>query len=63
LSQEELAKKINKSRTYITDRLRLLELPKEIQEDVARATLTAKHGRILLELRDKPELILDLARL
>lgn len=48
LTQEELAKLLSKSRSAITNRLRLLDLPKEVQELVEEGKLTAGHARAIL---------------
>lgn len=55
LTQEELAKLVSKSRSTITNTLRLLELPKAIQEFVAEGKLTAGHARALLVVSTKEE--------
>lgn len=49
-TQEELAKRIGKDRTSVTNTLRLLRLPKEVKERLADSTLSAGHGRALLAL-------------
>ena len=48
LTQEELAKLLSKSRSAITNTLRLLDLPKEAQELVEEGKLTAGHARAIL---------------
>lgn len=48
LTQEELAKILSKSRSAITNTLRLLDLPAEVQELVADGKLTAGHARAIL---------------
>lgn len=48
LTQEELAKILSKSRSAITNTLRLLDLPNEVQELVAQGLLTAGHARAIL---------------
>jgi len=47
-----LAQKIGKDRTSVTNYLRLLKLPKEIQEDLAENRITMGHARALLGLED-----------
>lgn len=49
-SQDEVAKKLGKSRVAITNSLRLLNLPKVIQDDVASGRLSAGHARALLSV-------------
>ena len=48
LTQEELAKLLSTSRSAITNTLRLLDLPKEVQELVEEGKLTAGHARAIL---------------
>lgn len=50
LTQAELAKRIGKSRTYITNTLRLLNLPEKIQQYVLSGQLTMGHARPLITL-------------
>ena len=61
LTQEELSKKIGKSRSHITNILGLLRLPKEVQEMVATNKLSMGHARVLSKLEDN-EKILEMAR-
>lgn len=57
LSHEEVSVQIGKSRSAITNALRLLELPDEAVEMLVDGTLSAGHGRALLGLRDKTAII------
>ncbi|MEW6745403.1 MAG: ParB/RepB/Spo0J family partition protein [Planctomycetota bacterium] len=50
-----IAERIGKSRPFITNRLRLLELEPEIQEAVSRGTISAGHARALLSIRSPEE--------
>jgi ParB family chromosome partitioning protein len=52
LSQEEIAKKIGKDRSTVANILRLLKLPKKVQEDLLEGVLTMGHARALLALPD-----------
>ncbi|RXT08889.1 ParB/RepB/Spo0J family partition protein [Ammoniphilus sp. CFH 90114] len=52
LTQEELAKKVGKSRPHVANFLRLMHLPQEIQDYVSRGTLSMGHARALLGLED-----------
>ncbi len=61
LTQEELSVKVGKSRSYITNMLGLLRLPKEIQEMVSNNQLSMGHARALSKLDDE-EKILALAK-
>lgn len=49
-SQEQVADKVGKSRPAVANSLRLLNLPKLIQEDIALDRMTASHARVLLSL-------------
>jgi ParB family chromosome partitioning protein len=52
VSQEELAKRLGKSRPAITNALRLLRLPISVQRRVAAGTLSAGHARALVAVGD-----------
>ena len=52
-TQEELAKRLGKSRPYITNHMRLLQLPDEVRELVNNGKLSMGHGRTLLGLKNK----------
>lgn len=60
LSHEELATRTGKDRTTITNLLRLLKLPREIQQLVAERRISMGHARALLSI-DNPEAQLALA--
>lgn len=51
-SQENLAKKIGKSRSAVANTLRLLQLPESVQEDLGKGVLTAGHGRAIMAVTD-----------
>jgi ParB family chromosome partitioning protein len=51
-TQEELAKKLGRSRTVITNTMRLLNLPTSVQQKVAAGVISAGHARALLGLSD-----------
>lgn len=53
LTQEEIAKKIGKSRPAIANALRLLQLPDEIKAMVAEGKITEGHARALLAIDGK----------
>jgi ParB family chromosome partitioning protein len=50
LTHDEVSQKVGKHRSAITNALRLLGLPPEVQDMVSRGTLTAGHARALLGL-------------
>lgn len=47
-TQKELAHTLGKSRTYITNSLRLLKLPQKVQELLAEGKISAGHARALI---------------
>jgi ParB family chromosome partitioning protein len=49
-THERVAERVGKDRTTISNALRLLSLPQEVQDMVSRGTLTAGHARALLAL-------------
>lgn len=53
LTQEELAKRLGKSRSHITNMLGLLSLPSSIQEDVSSKKISMGHARVLSKLEDE----------
>lgn len=53
LTQEELAKRLGKSRPHITNHIRLLSLPPDIQELISQGKISMGHGRALLGLKKK----------
>ena len=56
-TQEKLAERIGKSRPYITNILRLLKLPEEVQDMVNGNKLSYGHARALLALEDEGKMI------
>jgi ParB family chromosome partitioning protein len=50
LTQEEVAKKLGRSRSLIANTIRLLQLPEQIQAFVSRGTLSMGHAKALLAL-------------
>jgi len=57
LTQENLSVHIGKSRSAIANSLRLLDLPDEVLEMIASGELSAGHGRTLLGLKDKAQIL------
>ena len=60
-THEELARRIGRSRPQISNTIRLLNLPPQVQNRVAAGVLSAGHARALLAL-DDPAMQEDLAR-
>jgi len=52
LKQEEVAVKVSKSRSTITNSMRLLKLSKKVQELVIKGKLSEGHARTLLSIED-----------
>lgn len=57
LTQEQCAKKVGKERSTITNALRIIKLPREVQDDIVEKRLSMGHARALLSLEDKKELL------
>lgn len=55
LTQEEVATAVGKSRSYISNAIRLLNLDEEIIDYIANGKITRGHGRALLAIKDKNE--------
>ena len=55
LSHSMVAKKVGRSREYVSNSIRLLGLPDIILESLMRGDLTEGHSRTLLMLKDRPE--------
>lgn len=51
-TQQELAEKVGKDRTSVTNYLRLLKLPPEIQDNVNQGAISMGHARALLALEE-----------
>ncbi len=56
ITQEELALKVGKSRSHITNLLGLLRLPKDIQDMVNDSKLTMGHARVLSKFNDENQM-------
>jgi ParB family chromosome partitioning protein len=57
LSHDEISQKVGKSRSTITNFLRLLKLPQSIQDMLMRKELTMGHARALLAMEDPQQQI------
>ena len=56
ITQEELAKRMGKSRPHIANHIRLLSLPVQVQDYISQGKLSMGHGRALLSLKAKKEI-------
>lgn len=52
ITQDEFSRRIGKSRSYITNMLGILRLPKEVQEKILRKELSMGHAKLLSKLED-----------
>ena len=52
ITQQEVARRLGKSRPYIANMFRLLQLPKDVAQMVQHGALSSAHGRTLLTLKD-----------
>jgi len=50
ISQDDLATQLGKSRPAVTNTMRLLQLPEEVQKNIYSGAISAGHGRVLLSL-------------
>lgn len=55
LTQGEIAKKVSKQQSTISNKIRLLSLPEELQELLLENKLTERHARALLKLSDETD--------
>jgi ParB family transcriptional regulator, chromosome partitioning protein len=56
-TQEILAKRVGKERSTVTNLLRLLTLPKPIQQDIVDGSLSMGHARVLAGMKDSSDQI------
>ncbi len=63
ITQEDLSKKIGKSRSSISNSIRLLQLPKEFQDGLINGEYSAGHARAILSLINPSDRVLLLERL
>jgi ParB family chromosome partitioning protein len=57
LTQEKIAKRMGKSRESVANIMRLLKLPRQVQQDMINGRLTMGHGRALLGLKSEQEVL------
>ena len=55
ISHSEAAAKVGKSREYVSNSLRLLSLPEDMQQAIVGKEISEGHARALLALNDRPE--------
>lgn len=59
-SQEQISKKIGKSRSHVANLLRLLNLPESIQDKLVNGQISAGHARSLIGKKNAEELALNI---
>jgi ParB family transcriptional regulator, chromosome partitioning protein len=57
LTHDQISERVGKQRVSVTNTLRLLTLPPEVQDMVSRETLSAGHARALLGLESKGDML------
>lgn len=57
IRQEDLAKKIGKSRSHVTNTLGLLNLPEDVQKQILNGEISMGHARVLSKMEDEEEAI------
>ncbi|WP_210381667.1 ParB/RepB/Spo0J family partition protein, partial [Borreliella valaisiana] len=55
LTQKDLSEKIGKSRAYISNLVRILDLEQEILNAVHRKEISFGHAKVILSLKDKQD--------
>ena len=55
LTQEELAKRLGKSRSHITNMIGLLNLPEKIQDEISTNNISMGHARVLSKLDNQSQ--------
>jgi len=57
ISHEDVAKRVGKNRTSVTNSLRLLRLPVEVQQDIVEERMSMGHARALLALESHESIL------
>ncbi|GAB2537061.1 nucleoid occlusion protein [Gracilibacillus alcaliphilus] len=55
LTQEALAQRLGKSQSTIANKMRLLKLPEEVKEAILKKTITERHARALIALKNEEQ--------
>lgn len=63
ITQEEAADRVGKSRSAVTNAMRLLKLPKEALEKLREGAISAGHARALLPLKNEDDILEMLSRI
>jgi ParB family chromosome partitioning protein len=62
LSQAQLAARFNRDPSWVSNRLRLLELPKAFQGWIVSQEMPATHGRVVLKWKDHADVLAAIAK-
>jgi ParB family chromosome partitioning protein len=57
ITQEELAVKLGKSRSHITNMLGLIDLPEEVKDLIVDGKISQSHARVLSKMEDRDQVI------
>ena len=57
ITQEELAKRLGKSRSHVTNMIGLLSLPEEVKDLIVDNKISMSHARVLSKMENKEEII------
>ncbi|NOX25680.1 MAG: ParB/RepB/Spo0J family partition protein, partial [Deltaproteobacteria bacterium] len=57
LTQEVVARRVGKSRSTITNSIRILQLPDYARQSLANGDISAGHGRVLLSLENETDIL------
>ena len=57
VTQEELGRRLGKSRSYITNMLGLLRLPDSVKKDILEGNISAGHAKILSKLESEEQIL------
>lgn len=57
ITQEELAKRLGKSRSHVTNMVGLLSLPEEVKDLIVDNKISMSHARVLSKMENKEEII------
>jgi ParB/RepB/Spo0J family partition protein len=60
-TQEKLAAELGVSQAHVANRIRLLELPEDVQVNISREIISPSHGRVLAGFKKLPERMLKIA--
>ncbi|WML50373.1 nucleoid occlusion protein [Neobacillus sp. PS3-34] len=63
LTQEALAQRLGKGQSTVANKLRLLKLPQEVQEELLNKRITERHARSLIPLKDPEKQVKLLAEI